>query len=288
MATFTNQASLTYNGTTVNSNIVTGELVQVLTAEKTALGNAYRQGEIVSYVVNLRNSGTTALTGLTLTDDLGSYSFTPTAGAAVTLTPLTYVADSLRYFVNGAEQSAPTVTVAANALTVTGLSVPAGGVATLAYQTRANRFAPADADGTIVNTVTVGGVADTVMATETVSVGSGARLTITKSLTPTQVNENGTLTYLFRIENSGTEAADTSAGIVLTDTFDPILTALTVEYEGEAWAGANYSYNAATGVFTTVPGAITVPAATAAQDAATGEWVITPAAVTLRVTGTVS
>ena len=29
MATFTNQATLTYNGGTVNSNIVTGELVQV-------------------------------------------------------------------------------------------------------------------------------------------------------------------------------------------------------------------------------------------------------------------
>lgn len=34
MATFTNQATLTYNGGTVNSNIVTGELVQVLTASK--------------------------------------------------------------------------------------------------------------------------------------------------------------------------------------------------------------------------------------------------------------
>ncbi len=32
MASFTNQATLTYNGGTVNSNIVTGELVQVLTA----------------------------------------------------------------------------------------------------------------------------------------------------------------------------------------------------------------------------------------------------------------
>ena len=30
MASFTNQATLTYNGGTVNSNIVTGELVQVL------------------------------------------------------------------------------------------------------------------------------------------------------------------------------------------------------------------------------------------------------------------
>ena len=46
MATFTNQATLTYNGGTVNSNIVTGELVQVLTASKTAAAESYRTGDL--------------------------------------------------------------------------------------------------------------------------------------------------------------------------------------------------------------------------------------------------
>ena len=54
MATFTNQATLTYNGGTVNSNIVTGELVQVLTASKTAAAESYRTGDLVTYVVQLR------------------------------------------------------------------------------------------------------------------------------------------------------------------------------------------------------------------------------------------
>ena len=48
MATFTNQATLTYNGDTVNSNIVTGELVQVLTASKTAAAESYRTGDLVT------------------------------------------------------------------------------------------------------------------------------------------------------------------------------------------------------------------------------------------------
>lgn len=289
MAIFTNQASLSYNGTTVNSNVVSGELVQVLTAEKTALGGAYRQGGIVSYVVNLRNTGAVALTGLTLTDDLGSYAFTPAAGGTLTLTPLTYVADSLRYFTDGTEQPAPVVTIGANAITVTGLSVPAGGVATVAYQTRANRFADAGTEGTIVNTVTIGdgGLAEAVTATETVEAADTAELTITKSLTPTQVSDNGTLTYTFLLENSGNQAAEAAAGIVLTDTFEPILRNITVEVNGAAWPAANYSYNEATGVFTTTAGALTVPAATVAQNAATGEWTVTGGVTTLRISGTV-
>ena len=34
MATFTNQATLSYNNTTTTSNIVTGEIVEVLSATK--------------------------------------------------------------------------------------------------------------------------------------------------------------------------------------------------------------------------------------------------------------
>ena len=43
MATFTNQARLTYTGGSAASNITVGELVQVLTAAKTAVVPAYRR-----------------------------------------------------------------------------------------------------------------------------------------------------------------------------------------------------------------------------------------------------
>ena len=80
MATFTNQATLTYNGGTVNSNIVTGELVQVLTASKTAAAESYRTGDLVTYVVQLRSTGAAALTGLTVTDTLGTTNYPATGG----------------------------------------------------------------------------------------------------------------------------------------------------------------------------------------------------------------
>ena len=94
MATFTNQATLTYNGNVINSNITTGELLEVLSATKTAVITSYTQGSQITYVINILNSGTTAFTGLTITDNLGEYTF-----GAGTLVPLSYVVDSVHYYV---------------------------------------------------------------------------------------------------------------------------------------------------------------------------------------------
>ena len=73
MATFYNQATLSYNNTTTNSNIVTGELVETLSIVKTALDSAYTSDDILAYVINIVNTGDTPYTGLTVTDDLGAY-----------------------------------------------------------------------------------------------------------------------------------------------------------------------------------------------------------------------
>ena len=62
MAIFSNQATLTYNGGTTNSNIAYGEILDVLAATKTAIEGSYVPGEVVTYVVTLRNTGNAALT----------------------------------------------------------------------------------------------------------------------------------------------------------------------------------------------------------------------------------
>ena len=41
MAQFTNQAQLSYNNTVVNSNVVVGEIVEVVSANKTAVVDTY-------------------------------------------------------------------------------------------------------------------------------------------------------------------------------------------------------------------------------------------------------
>ena len=59
MALFTNQATLTYNDNVINSNIVTGEIVQVLTVTKNALSNTYERDKAITYIINIVNSSDT-------------------------------------------------------------------------------------------------------------------------------------------------------------------------------------------------------------------------------------
>ena len=284
MAIFSNQATLTYNGNTTNSNIAYGEILEVLTATKTAIEGTYAPGELVTYAVTLRNTGAAPLNGLTVTDDLGGYDFN-----GVTVYPLTYEAGSATLFVNGVPQPAPTVT-AGPPLVVSGINVPAGGDAVLVYQARANTFADPAEGGTIVNTVTItgDGLSAPVVATETVTAETAPALTISKSITPAQVVDNDRVTYTFVIQNSGNQAVVATDNAAITDVFDPILTALAVTFEGAAWTqGVQYNYDETTGLFTTVPGQILVPAATYTQDPVTGAYTVTPGTVTLTVTGTI-
>ena len=278
MAIFTNQATLTYTGGSASSNIAVGEILEVLSAEKAAVSGTYQIGEPVTYVISIRNTGTGAFTGLTVTDDLGG-------GVNA---PLTYADGTVLYFVNGVQQAAPAVTPGAP-LVFSGISVPAGGDAVIVYQAVPNSFASPIPGGTITNTATItgGGLTSPVTAQETVTVQTGPAITITKTITPAQVADNGRVTYTFLIQNSGNEALVATDNAVVNDTFDPILTDLVVSLNGAALVeGTGYTYNEVTGQFATVPSVITVPAATITQDG-TGAYTSTPGLAVLTVTGTI-
>ena len=284
MAQFTNQAQLSYNGAVVNSNIAVGEILEVLSASKTAVMDDYTRNDDVTYVISVVNSSTSPVTGLTVTDDLGGYAF-----GENTVYPLSYVNGSVRMYINGVLQTAPIVT-ADPPLTFSGITLPAGGNLMIIYEAEVTQFAPLDVDGSIVNTATVvgAGLPSTVTVTETVTPEEEPELTITKFIEPVPVTENGTLTYRFIIQNYGNTAAVATDNVAVTDTFDPILNVLTVTLDGTPLAlTTEYTYDVTTGVFATVPGIITVPAATYAQDETTGAWIITPGVTELVVTGTV-
>lgn len=277
MATFTNRATLFYNGMSIDSNTVTGTINETLSITKTALIDEYSRGDNIVYVISLVNSGLVAFTNLTLTDDLGG-------GVNA---PLDYNG-AVSYYVNGVLQPAPAVT-AESPLTITGINAPEGSNVTIIYTANVNAFAPLLAGGSITNTATVtgGGIINPVSATETITVSESPDLTITKGLSPATVVENGTITYTFTIQNFGNTPAIATDNVVVTDNFDPVLSNISVNFEGQSWVSPqNYNYNTATGLFETVAGEITVPSATYAQNP-DGSIEIIPGSVTLTVTGTV-
>ena len=195
----------------------------------------------------------------------------------------------MRVYINGVLQTAPPTVTSLQPLVFSGLSLPANSNMTIIYEAVTTRFAPLSATGTITNTATISGdgAGSPVTATATVTAKAEPDLTINKSIEPVVVTENGTVTYTFTIQNYGNTATAAADNVSVTDTFDPVLSNLSVAFNGTAWTeGTEYTYNAGTGLFTTVPGQITIPAATYTQDAETGVWSITPGTGILTVRGT--
>ena len=283
MAIFTNRATLSYNGRSVDSNTVTGTILETLSMTKTALSDTYTAGDTVTYAVSLVNSGTTALTGLAVSDDLGAFDF----GGTV-LYPLAYVPGSVLLYVNGVLQPEP-VPEQTQPLSFGNLSVPAGGNAVLIYAAEVTDAAPLGVNAQITNTATVSGngVPEPISDSATVTTADQPMLSITKALSPTSVAENGTITYTFVIQNFGNTAAVATDNLQVTDAFDPVLDISSVTLDGVVLTeGTGYTYDPATGEFATVTSVITVPAATFVR-APDGTVTVTPGESTLVVSGTI-
>ena len=283
MAIFTNQATLIYNGQSTSSNVTTGEILTGLTLTKTAINDVYGRDGFVNYVVTVSNAGA-AVTGATMTDDLGGY----TVGTA-TVYPLTYVDGSLLFYRNGVLATGP-VAIGGPPLVITGIDIPAGGSVQLIYSAVTNEYTPGAAGSTVVNTATVtgAGILEPPSDTATVTARDDVSLTIAKAVCPPVVNDDGTLTYTFIIQNTGNTAVIATDDLVVRDTFNPILNPITVTFDGDVWTeGVEYNYDDTTGEFATVAGYITVPAATYTQDPTTGVFSMTPGVAILTVTGTV-
>ena len=282
MAIFTNQATLSHGDAVSYSNVVQGEILEVLSAEKTALRKTFRAGDRIPYSIRLVNTGSCDFSGLSMLDTLGSYSF-----QNVTFVPLTYVEGSLRYSVNGVMGEAPRVH-ADTSLLISDISVPRKSTVELMYEAVINACAPLSAGSTIENVATISGFGtEPLTAIATITAEEGALLILSKSLCPAAVEENGELTYTFVIQNIGNREA--AENVSITDTFAPALENVAVFYNGMPWTcGENYIYSEQSGLFRTGAGEITVPAATYTQSPQSGAFVMTPGVATVQVTGTVS
>ncbi len=285
MARFTNQATLSYNGSVVNSNLAVGEILEALSVQKTAVRETYVSGDTITYVISLHNAGADAWNGLNISDDLGAYAFgTP----ETTVYPLNYIENSVLYYQNGILQAKPTVN-AGPPLMISGITVPANGNAEIIYETKLTPQAPMGMETYITNTATITGDGITaITAQETVNAQLTPVLSIVKTVAPVPVAEKGKLTYTFEIRNTGNLPVAAEDTAVIADTFDPILNDLTVTFNGTTWTqDIDYTYDAA-GNFATADGKVVVDAAAYAKDAQTGAWIVTPGTSTLVVSGIIA
>lgn len=286
--TITNRASLSYtsNGV-VNmalSNIASTVLQGPLNITKAVMENAYTGDDTLTYILTVENTGTAPLNNVTVTDNLGTYAFTPDGGTETALTPLSYAGPS-RYYINGVYSGELTPAVNADSIVYTLASLPAQSNAMIVVDLNTNGLAPLAAGSTIVNTATAGadGITEPAAADAVLPAAETADVRIVKTMTPNPVVEGSPITYTFTIYNYGNAPAE---NIVLTDTFEPApAVPLTVAVDGVALADAGSTYTGGTFTLPTAgTPAVSIPAATVTQDAS-GAVSVTPGVTEITVTG---
>lgn len=265
------------------SNIAEISIESAVGFTKTSVGNTYRENSILTYILTVTNSSGSALSGSTITDNLGTYTF-----GAGELTPLDYIAPAV-LLINGQDVSAQLTVddTTPGSIIFTLPTIPAGATANIIYKAQTNDYAPLATNSTIINTSTFESNSECAdsTATATVLVANTANISIIKQMCPNPVICGDTITYTIKIYNYGNTAAE---NVVLTDEFNPAPTNITVSRDGILLLGTDYSY---------VNGILTVPAeggqpltiapATFTQDPITGIISITPSVVEYTITGTI-
>ncbi|MBE6576814.1 MAG: DUF11 domain-containing protein [Ruminococcaceae bacterium] len=284
MATIENFATVSYTSggvaVTRTSNLAEIELNSSLSFTKETLGDTYTVGTPVTYVLSLTNDATTPITGISVADDLGTFTLDTQE-----LTPLAFQAPAL-LLINGQDNTASlTVTATDTSVTFSFPTLAAGATANIIYNATPNEFAPPAQGSFITNTAELTSDSECASgsATATVTAAEAAEIEVIKSMSPNPVVCGETVTYTIRIFNYGNIAAE---DVVLTDTFTPAPTDITVFRNGIELVGTGYTYIDGT---LTVPATNgdTVPAATFTRDAQTGIVTTTPGVVEYVITGTI-
>lgn len=287
MPTIENFATVSYTSSgiseTKTSNVAEVELESSVGFTKSTVGQTYTEGSTVTYILTISNTSESALTNVSVTDDLGSI-----ACEENEITPLTFNAEAVllingedRTELLGVDSSLPQRVI----FTID--SLPSNSVANIIYTVTVNEYAPLEAESFIENTAELtsdSACADSV-ASATINVLEAANVSVFKQMCPNPVVCGGTITYTIRIYNYGNVEAE---NVVLSDTFNPAPTNITVSRDGTVLIGTDYTYIDGTlRVPATDSVNITVPAATFVRDPETCIVSVEPGVVEYVIRGTI-
>ena len=194
------------------SNVAVANLLEqyAIEASKNVQNTYFRPGEILSYYISATNTGTDSLYNLTFTDDLGG-----------TGTPLTFVDSSAYINFNGVitpiipTSINPLIFVIPNAFTP-------GDTATIDFLVRVNSTISSELTE-ITNTSNItaneGSSTGPVLTVDpspsvTIALEDYANVTITKTVSNSNITEGVPFSYTLELENSGNLPA---TGVVITD-----------------------------------------------------------------------
>ena len=212
-----NSVSATYaygrsGSDTAVSNVATTNLIEeyAISGYKQSLNGTFRPGENVTYVVGVRNDGTSPLYSVTITDDLG--------GAGL---PLSFVEGSAILNVNGVVSRIIPNSLSPLTFILT-QPILEGDNATITYVARVNS-ALSNAISEITNTATItareGSATGATIAvnpnpTTTLIIEEFALVNVTKDVSSNEILPGETFSYTITLENSGSLDA---TNVVLTD-----------------------------------------------------------------------
>ena len=183
-----------------------------LQADLFCLSHSYSPGELLTYIVTLRNRGTSPLCSLEITDNLGAW-----APQGVSLHPRSYEGP-LRLYVEGCFVSCISpACISGETAVFSILYLAPGAEAALVYRMRVTEKAPLAAGSEITSTVGISAenLPETITASHTIPVRAFAPLQIEKSVfSPKTGDGAGRYKHVYTLYNPGLQPVERA---VITD-----------------------------------------------------------------------
>ena len=281
-----NSASATYSygRSSVNnasSNIATTSLIQeyAIFGIKETLNSGYRPGDNITYMINVRNEGTSPLYSVTISDDLGG-----------STNPLLYVEGSAMLNLNGTNSSITPTSTDDNLVFTLPQALQAGDLATVTYVAKASALL-SPTEGSITNTATITAKegsesGETITVTPnpsvTLNLDDYADIVMNKAVSANEIVPGQSFSYTITLENSGNLIAN---NVVLTDVLP---TGFTISAITAVSGGVETQYNVGDYTLDAPSNTLTLPTGSGTAISVPAAVGGTPGLTTITITGSIA